>query len=181
MTHPSEQERTVRSRAGYVWLLLASVVVLALLVDVFVRSGLPLTLRIAPWLLLVVWFLWVVFASPHIQVRDGGVDVHNPLRVTEIPWSQVESITLRWQIVFHLHDGRQVAAWAAAARRPHRQGQGKGQPIDRELEILRERHAAASTSPTPAPQSPVRRRWTLPALLILTALLAWSLASLLVP
>jgi len=183
MTRPESASRTIRSRAGLVWLVIAGVAMLALLGDVLLRGGWSMTLRIAPWLLLAAWFLWVFFAAPRVEVRQDGVTVHNPLRITVIPWSAIREISLRWQIAFHLTDGREVQAWATVSRRPHRQGEL--QPVDRELEILRERLERARTEearsmPGTDGGPGIRRSWDLPALVALGVLAAWAAAAVLV-
>ncbi|WOF24432.1 PH domain-containing protein [Microbacterium betulae] len=171
MSRPDATSRTIRGNAGIVWLVLTAAVVLFLLGDVVVRGGAYQALLIAPWLLLPVWFVWVFLYAPHVTADRQGVRVRNPLRTTEIPWDAVREITLRWQVAFRLADGREIQAWAVAAKRPNRRSHD--QPAERETEILRELRENA----LPSVGGEARQSWDVPALASLLALLAWAAAA----
>lgn len=164
--------RTIRSRAGIVWLVVVGVGATVLLVDVLVRGGATDLLLTAPWLLLIVWVVWAFLASPSLRADDHGVSVRNPFRSTTAPWAAVREISLRWQIELRLDGDRRVQVWAVQARRaPRRTGETAGSGREREvLDDLRALHAAASRGRGAA----VRRRWNLDVLVPLAALVIWA-------
>lgn len=193
MTHPEQRSRTIRGSAGIVWLLLTSAAVAFLLGDVVVRGSATDAVLIAPWLLLPVWFVWTFLYAPSVRADEHGVVVRNPLRTTAAPWAAVRDIVLRWQIAFVLAEGREVQAWAAAAKRPGRRRLAdtaevrlfergdaaipRAQPAERELEILSELHEMAADGAAPADGGAVRRSWNALELAALAVILAWAVVS----
>ena len=81
--------RVLRPTSGTVILIVSGVVALWLLVDAAIRAGLPEMLRLAPWILLAVWGVYVALYAPHVSFDRDGVLVQNYLRRTWIPWSRV--------------------------------------------------------------------------------------------
>ncbi|MDR6876338.1 MULTISPECIES: PH domain-containing protein [Microbacterium] len=176
MTPPEQRSRTIRGSAGIVWLLATSAVVVFLLGDVVVRGSAVDAVLIAPWLLLPVWFVWTFLFAPSVHADEDGVVVRNPLRTTRAPWSAVRDIVLRWQIAFVLADGRDLQAWAAAAKRPSGRAHTP-QPAERELEILRELREAAADGAAPADGGEVRTSWNAREIGLLAAILIWAAVS----
>ena len=179
MTHPRERSRTIRGNAGLVWLLLAAAVVAFLLGDVLIRGSAEQAVLIAPWLLLPLWFVWTFLYAPSVVADPSGAIVRNPLRSTDIPWTAVQSIVLKWQAAFVLESGRTIQAWAIPAGKPTRRG--VPHPSERETEILRELHEQAADGAVPAggtaPVGRVRTSWNAPQLIVLALLVVWAAAA----
>ncbi len=57
---------------------------------------------------------WVFFVRPALVITLHGVHVHNPLRRTVVPWSQVADVGRRWNLEIY-HGERRTAAWAIAS------------------------------------------------------------------
>ncbi len=186
--------RVFRAPSATIGAIAGGVVALALLVDAAVRAGLGEMLLLAPWVLLVLWFVYVLVYAPHIRTDADGVRVHNLLRIVEFPWSAVRDIELRWQVRFRLSTGRDVASFGGpVAGRPARPGLrlGGGErrepPALRDMELLREQWISA-TEGEPVPEltvpgfapaaSVVRRGWDVPALIALAAIAVWAVGAL---
>lgn len=176
-------------------MIVAVVVALALLVDAAVRAGIGEMLLLAPWVLLVLWFVYVLVYAPHIRTDAVGVRVHNLLRIVEFPWNAVRDIELRWQVRFRLSTGQDVASFGGpVAGRPGRPpvrfggGERREPPALRDVELLREQwisatedqagpgigsHVNASVDGAPT-ASVIRRRWDVAALAALAAIATWA-------
>ena len=167
-----EPRRVIRPTSGAVWLAITGVAVLLLLGDVVIRGGWAQALLIAPWPLLLVWFVYVFVWAPHIAADARGVTVHNILRSTRIPWAAIDDIVLRWQIEFRLKPEfgrRPVQAWGAPARRPTRRT--REQPADREAEILLEMREGADDL-TAEPR--ITHDWDLVGIVSFVVLAVWA-------
>lgn len=191
-THSHDDVRVFRAPSATIGAIAAAVVAIALLVDAAVRAGVGEMLLLAPWVLLVLWFVYVLVYAPHIRTDSAGVRVHNLLRIAEFPWSAVRDIELRWQVRFRLSSGQDVASFGGpVAGRPARSGLRVGgrdrrePPAVRDMELLREQWISATEGrPVPelAPQgsapsaSVVRRSWDVPALIALAAIAAWAVS-----
>lgn len=185
--------RVLRATSGTVALIVAGVAAVLLLGDALLRAGIVEMLRLAPWVLLVVWGVYVLMYASHIAFDAREVTVQNYLRVTRTPWLRVEDISLRWQVVLALHDGGTVTAYGGpvvgrpgrAARRERRADEraGAGSTDDgrslpaalREVAELRDAWQQAERDPG-APE-PTRRWWDLPALAALVVILIGAAAS----
>ncbi|WP_298036909.1 PH domain-containing protein [uncultured Microbacterium sp.] len=174
MSAEDSSRRIVRPVTGTVWLVVVAVVVVILLADIVLRGGWAMAARFAPWMLAVIWIMWVFFDRPRVILEADAVEVRNPLLATRIPWSAIEDITLRWQVSFHLAGGSDVRAWATTARRPHRSG--AAQPVDRELEIMRERLESARKAGE-ADAASLVRVWAWPEIISGSALILWCAVS----
>src|SRR5699024_7673941 len=100
---PSESEsarRVIRAPLAIVWLVVAAALVLFLLVDLVIRGSWYAALLACPWLLLVLWLVYVLLFVPHVVADARGVRVHSGLRVTEFGWGAVTSVAVRWQLEF---------------------------------------------------------------------------------
>jgi hypothetical protein len=73
-------------------------------------------LRLAPWILLAVWGVYVALYALHVAFDRDGVLVQNYLRRTWLPWSRVSDIEMRWQLQFALTGGRRL--WPMAVPSP---------------------------------------------------------------
>ncbi len=178
MSEPTSEERVVfRSGGGTVWMTVTLLVCALLLGDLVVRGSLGQALLIAPWLLLLVWFVYLFVWAPRIVATPDGVAVHNVLRVTRLSWSAIESITARWQIEFRLVDElgqKPLQAWGAPTQRPSRSPK-RTHPSANQLERLR-------IMLDEAPGAPVERTvsWDVPGLVAGGAIVVWALIAILV-
>ncbi|MFT4235845.1 MAG: hypothetical protein QM607_12720 [Microbacterium sp.] len=163
----SEGARRAQPRSGFVWLIVGVVVVLTLLIDATVRTGIVEALLLAPWPLLLLWLLWTCFASPHVLSDDRMVRVHNPLRTWTIPWGAVADLKLRGQVEVHLADGRKVEAWALTVKR--QRVKRDIDPVEREFELLQDRCEEAS----PQTEAIVTKTWNWPEIGAFLALIVW--------
>lgn len=185
--------RIFRAPSATVGVLVAAVVGLALLVDAAIRAGFGEMLLLAPWVLLVLWVVYVMIYAPHIRTDASGVRVHNLLRIVDFPWRAVRDIELRWQVRFRLTSGQDVASFGGpVAGRPGRPqlrfgSERREPPAIRDMELLREQWISAtqdeldvadSVHVADASLSVVRRRWDLPALIALLVIAAWAVGAL---
>jgi len=167
-----ELRRVIRPSAGAVWLSITAVIAVGLLVDVVIRGGWIEGLLVAPWPLLLVWFLYVFLYAPHVVADEHGVAVHNILRITRIPWAAIDDIVMRWQLEFRLRPElarRPVQAWGAPRKRPPRRSGDA--PADVEADILLEMKANAET---PGGPTRITHAWDVPALIALAVLVVWG-------
>ncbi|WP_091354476.1 PH domain-containing protein [Microbacterium sp. LKL04] len=178
--------RVFRAPSGTVALILASIVTLLLLVDAVVRAGWGEMLLLAPWMLLVLWFIYVATFVSHVAVDARGATVQNLLRVVRIPWDRVSDIGIRYQVRFTLDDGRTVSAFGGpVAGRPPRPGlrpdpspRARIPPALRDLELIREQWLSASETGSGAGR--VVRGWDLRAIFALVVIVAWALSAVII-
>jgi len=115
-------------------------IVAALLMgDLLIRGSLPQLLLVAPWLLVVVWFVYVFLFAPRITATPDGVAVHNVLKTTNLSWGAVREVRARWQVEFVVSDevgGGVLQAWGAPTQRPSRSAK-REHPSATHLERLR--------------------------------------------
>ena len=57
---------------------------------------------------------WLLFVRPCVVITMVGVELHNPFRRTDIPWSKVDDVAARWNLEVWSGD-RSYAAWAIAS------------------------------------------------------------------
>ncbi len=187
-TAPPGDVRVFRAPSATVGAIVAALVAAALLVDAGIRAGLGETLLLAPWVLLVLWFVYVLVYAPHIRTDSAGVRVHNVLRIAEFPWTAVRDIELRWQVRFRLNSGVDVASFGGpVAGRPGRPplrlgGERREPPAVRDMELLREQWITATQDetvdgPPAVGETPVlSRHWDIPALIALAVIAAWAVS-----
>ena len=90
--------RIFRSTSAAIGMVASAGIAGLLLIDAFVRGGVEQGLLITPWVLLVLWGIYVFSYAPHVRTDADGIRLHNVLNVIDIPWSQVSAIRLRWQL-----------------------------------------------------------------------------------
>lgn len=165
--------RVMRAGSATVALIVAGAATVLLLGDAWLRAGIVEMLRLAPWVLLAVWVVYVAMFASHIAYDDDGVMVQNYLRRTRIPWRHMRDISLRWQIVFAFDGGAVSAFGGPVVRRGDRvrrptgaaaPGRSTGVPTSlREFGELHDawQHASGATA---AMDAGVVRSWDVPAL-----------------
>lgn len=184
---PDAPERhTLRPASATIALIVAGVAAVVLLGDAALRAGLVEMLRLAPWVLLAVWLVFVGMYASHLSYDREGVTVQNYLRRTRIPWSQVADVTLRWQVVFTLVGGGAVSAHGGpVAGRPGRAAARATRPEAavpaalRDLGRLRDAWQDAAADAGGGADGTVRRSWDVPLLLALAVIVVWASAALL--
>lgn len=174
--------RSYRGRGGLALLVICSVLSVVLLADAAVRAGIGTALLLAPWLLLVLWAVYVIGVATHVGVRPDGLLVQNALRRTFASWRHVERVSMRWQVEIALDDGTVLTCLGGPVRtRPQRLGPGRtredsGGEADDMVAAIRRAKAEAGASA----DAPIRRGWDLPAVLALLALAGWAAAAVLI-
>lgn len=74
----------------------------------------------APWVLLVIWAIYVSMAASTVAVTERGAEVQNLLRRYRLPWGSVTDIYMKYQVTIEAGT-RRVACWAGpSASRPPR-------------------------------------------------------------
>lgn len=180
--------RIFRVTGAVVLLVLASIVAAVMLIDALVRSGIGNTLLLAPWLLLVLWLVYVVGAASDVRADERGVQVQNLLRRVWMPWERVKKIAVRWQLEFLLDDGSVVTSMGGPARsRPRRLGAERERERESEnaessdgLAQLQKLRLEALESATSGSDAAVQRSWDVPALIALGVLVVWAAAAVLI-
>lgn len=167
---------------GAAWLLgVSAAIVIALLIEAGVRSGFGEAMLLAPWLLLVLWVLYVVGIASDVRADRSGVQVQNLLRRTAVPWSEVKRVAMRWQLELTLDEGAVVRCFGGPARsRPRRLGPGGTRESGNEdaedgiAKLQRLRLEAQSE-----PDAVVVRSWDRWAILAFAVLTAWAVMAIL--
>ncbi|WP_438352562.1 hypothetical protein [Microbacterium sp. CJ88] len=159
-----------------------------LLGDAVLRAGWGQMLLLAPWVLLVLWGIYVTMFASMIQTDASGATVQNYLRRTRVPWSVVTDIRLRYQVVLVLGDGegaKQLRAFggpvAGRPGRPRRADADRAHrepPALREVELIRDQWQSAVGSD--ARGGVATRSWDLPATGVLVGLVVWAVVAVLI-
>lgn len=177
-----EDARTFRASSGPAALVIGSLLALFLLGDAVLRAGWGQMLLLAPWVLLVLWIVYVNSYASAVRIDDEGVAVQNLLRRVEFGWQRVRDVELRWQLVFSLDDGTDLSCYGGPAkagsfRMPTRADGEERVPAGlRALaEIEQRRDAAPATA-----DAPIRRSWDRPALIALAVLVVWAVAAIVI-
>ena len=175
--------RVLRPTSGTVILIVSGGVALWLLVDAAIRAGFPEMLRLAPWILLAVWGVYIALYAPHVAFDRDGVLVQNYLRRTWIPWSRVSDIEMRWQLQFALTGGSTLVAYGGpVAGRPGRAARTarEASRVPAWMRDLGELRDAWQASDSPASGAgALTRSWDVPGLVALGVLVAAAAASVL--
>jgi len=176
--------RVFRAASGPIALITVSVIALFLLGDAVLRAGPADALLLAPWVLLVVWVVYVMMYASCVAIDVSGATVQNYLRRTMMPWTRVEDIRMRWQVVFELDDGTEVKAFGGPAGRPGRTERrakarpGSPPPALQELRLIQEQWQTARDEGAPA--GDVRRSWDYAALGALAVIVVWAVVAVII-
>ena len=146
----SPPHRTLRAASGTIALIVAGAIAVLLLGDALVRAGILEMLRLAPWVLMAVWGVYVLLYASRITFDARGATVQNYLRITRFPWRRVRDIGMRWQVVFTFDDDTTVPAFGGpVAGRPGRAARadrGGGADRVRAARLTTRRARAASSA-----------------------------------
>ena len=178
------RRRIFRSVAATIGMFASAGIAGLLLLDAFLRGGVEQGLLITPWVLLVLWGIYVFSYAPHVRTDAEGIRLHNVLSVIDIPWALVSAIRLRWQLEVTLHDGGVLRAFGGPSlRRPRKTPEEPEadavEPSTRDLTLIQEAWIGAGESGS-GESRPVRRTPDLAALVALAIIVAWTVASLVI-
>lgn len=174
--------RTFRSASGSVVLVVSALLALFLLGDAVLRAGWGQMLLLAPWVLLGLWVVYVAAFVSVVRIDDEGVAVQNLLRKTTCGWRCIRDIDLRWQLVFALDDGTDLACYGGPVRARQRRTRTRADeelktpPSLQDLTDIRDRWAAADV----AASTPIRRGWDRPAVIVLGVIIVWAVLAIFV-
>jgi hypothetical protein len=156
---------------------LVAAIGLYLLVDSAVRGRWDIVGMSFGWVALAVWLVWAIQVRPCIRVEPAALSIVNVLRVTRIPWPDVEEVTMRYQIAIETHSGRRVRAWGGPALpRPKVSRDGTpDRPGEREIDVILDADQRWHDVPS---DETLTRSWDRPALLTGALCAAAALASL---
>ena len=184
-TNPGGASRRIfRPVSGTIAMIASAGVAGLLLFDAFIRGGVEQGMLITPWVLLVLWGVYVLSYAPHVRTDAASIRLHNVLSIVDIPWEQVSGIRLRWQLEVILQDGGVVRAFGGPSlRRPRKKPESpEADAVElstRDLTLMQEAWINAGERGTSA-EGPVRRMLDLPAIVALAIILAWTGASLVI-
>lgn len=180
----------LRPRSGAVGAVIAVIVAALLLADAVVRGGWVQMLLLAPWLLLIVWVVYVTAYASHVVIDDSQVTVQNFLRRVAAPWRCVRDVRMDWQVRFDLDDGRTVTAFGGpVGQRARSSGtdgaRPRGSAAVADLEMIEDAWERARQrmgepkSATPA-SGRIKRGWDVPAIVALAGIVVWAATALIV-
>ena len=104
---------TLRATSSTVVFIAILVVCVVLLGDAALRGRWDVVLAALPAAGLAVWVAVVVFARPCLRLDDAGLSIVNVLRTTDAPWSAVDDVTTRHEVVVTLKGGARIRCWGA--------------------------------------------------------------------
>jgi hypothetical protein len=139
-------------------------------------------LLLTPWVLLVLWIVYVAGIASDIRADRSGALVQNLLRRTWMPWGRVRRVGMRWQVEFTLDDGTVVRCFGGpTASRPRRLGPGRtkeeaGAPAHDGLAALQRLRLDAELDPDAA----MTKTWDWASIACLAVLAAWAAAAVLI-
>lgn len=174
--------RTYRATTGVAVLVVCAVLSVFLLGDAVVRGSWGLMLLFVPWVLLVLWLIYVVSVASMVRVDEEGASVQNFLRRTRFGWRRVTELDLRWQLDFTLDDGRKLACWGGPGRiqspRMKRSGEVTVPQSLQALTDVRARWENAVERPVGTTgegvDASIRRSWDWPAIGALVVIVVWA-------
>lgn len=185
----SGSARAYRGYTGVAVLVVCALASAYLLGDAVVNGSWGQMLLYAPWVLLVLWTVYVVAVASAVRVDADGVAVTNMLRTTRFGWRRATDVDLTWQLDFRLDDGRKLSCWGGPgrARAPRPAGRDGGIRVPASLGALGEIRALwerALDAPVPpagtGADAPIRRTWDLPVLAALVVIVIWAVAAVMI-
>jgi hypothetical protein len=84
-----------------------------LFADAVLRGATEFALTALPWLLLILWAVYVVMLRPCVALGPDGITIVNVFRRHRIAWSLVDDFTTRFSLLVRLTDGRTIRSWGA--------------------------------------------------------------------
>ena len=84
-----------------------------LFADAVLRGATEFALTALPWLLLILWAVYIVMLRPCVALGPDGITIVNVFRRHRIAWSLVDDFTTRFSLLVRLTDGRAIRSWGA--------------------------------------------------------------------
>lgn len=179
MSTAPDSRSVVRSTSGVIATVVTGALGLFLLGDAVLRAGWAQTMSWTPWVLLVIWAIYVSLAASTVAVTDHGVEVQNLLRRHRLPWGSVTDIYMKYQVTIEAGT-RRIACWAgpSASRPPRVRNGASGVPRSLRLkesleEVWESRRHDSAAQGTP------EAGWDWVLLGIGAVLVVWSVGTLL--
>lgn len=137
---------------------------------------------IAPWVLLVLWAVYVFSFASCVKTDAEGLTAQNALRRIRVPWGRITAIEVRWQVNVTLDDGAVVRALGGPSASPRGVQRAERRDValsatEQSEDIVEQWERARRGA---AKGERVRREWDLPALLVLVVLVVWAVVAVLV-
>ncbi|MFT4305323.1 MAG: PH domain-containing protein, partial [Microbacterium sp.] len=96
--------------------MLAAVLVVFVLVDAVIRSSWAETLLIAPWVLMILWAIYVGVYASCVVTDAEALTVQNLLRRTRVPWPKVAGVDVDLQLIVSTADGDKISCFGGPTR-----------------------------------------------------------------
>lgn len=178
---PAPRAHTVRSLSGLVTSGLAAAVAVFLLGDAVIRGSWDVFIQYAPWLLLIVWGIYVGIGASVIRWDDAALTAQNFLRRHRVPWARITGVDIRYQVRLETDQGSEIAliGGPAAGRppRPVRPGTPRSEPpivrLRDDVEAAWEAHREDA-----AADAPIMRTWDWLLIGVFVILAVWAIATL---
>jgi len=123
-------ERIVLRPASALWTFgIVAAFLLWLFSDAVIRGAWEYALTALPWLLLILWVVYVVVLRPCVALGPDGITIVNVFRRHRVPWLLVDDFTTRFSLLVRLRDGRTIRSWGAPSTgidRPFQTGAADG-------------------------------------------------------
>lgn len=170
---------TIRSTSGIVSSIAALIVGGFLIADLAIRGTWEQTLKYAPWVLLLVFAIYVLVGSSWIKPTASSLQARNMFRRHTIGWQDVTDISVHYQVVVKTKDGKSTVLIAGpAAGRPGRlagaKGEGQRTPpillVRDDLTSTWDLHRNTCTTPT-------TRSWDVPLVATAVVLIGLTIAA----
>lgn len=109
---PSSPQRIVlRGTSGYWFCGIAALIMIVLLADAALRGAWDVVTTALPWMVLIVWAMYLVLVRPAVIVEPELLRVRNIFRDHDIAWKSITDFGTRFQLTIFLEGGRKIAAW----------------------------------------------------------------------
>jgi hypothetical protein len=97
--------------------------------DAVIRGAWEFAVSVLPWMLLILWLVYVVMLRPCVALGPDGITIVNVFRRHLIPWHLVDDFTTRFSLLVRLKDGSAIRSWGAPSTgidRPFQTGSAGG-------------------------------------------------------
>lgn len=197
-----DRPQLYRSLSANVTIWVALIIAVLLLADIVIHGYWLNLFLLTPWILTMLWALYVISYASCVKTDERGIRVQNLLRITEVPWVQISEIKMNYQLVLELENGsslrcvggptagrpgmlsreelrRQEAAVANHDKSEAGRGSARLSTGLKQLAQIRNQwqHYLDQHHPGAISTTPIQRSWDKPALFFAAGLLVWLLVS----
>lgn len=176
------EHTTIRSTSGIVSTIVALIVAAVLIGDLAIRGTAIQVLKYTPWMLLVVYLIYLMVGASSVRIAPQSLIVRNMLRRHTIAWRDVTDVTVRYQVFVHTNDDHSTPLMAGpAAGRPGRVAGARGEGYrPAPIMVLRDEITAAWERGKEAPDQRTTHGWDVPLVAVGSALLVVSILTTLI-